>query len=289
MRILVSNDDGIYARGIRVLAHRLSRDADNEVFVVAPDRERSATGHALTLHKPIRVEEIEYEGAVKGAWWTTGTPSDCVKFAVQGLLDQPPDIVISGINSGPNLGTEILYSGTVSAAMEGAILSIPGIAVSLVGRHGKHYEVAAEFVARLIKVLPWSWLPRRILLNINVPNLPAASIKGVAFTELGLREYKDHYEKRLDPRGKTYYWLAGEAVEEGETEDSDVRAVNNQKISITPVTFNMTDRQTLSQLSQWREGSSLLTSALSSTSGVAANDKADAPAASPEIPTVEGV
>ena len=289
MRILVSNDDGIYARGIRVLAERLSRDADNEVFVVAPDRERSATGHALTLHKPIRVEEIEYDGAVKGAWWTTGTPSDCVKFAVQGLLDQAPDIVISGINSGPNLGTEILYSGTVSAAMEGAILSIPGIAVSLVGRHGKHYEVAAEFVARLIKVLPWSSLPKRLLLNINVPNLPASSIKGVVFTELGLREYNDRYEKRVDPRGKTYYWLAGEALEEGETENSDVRAVHNQLISITPVTFNMTDRQTLTQLSQWREGSSLLAAALASTTGAAVNEKAGTPKTSPEIATAEGV
>lgn len=261
MRILVSNDDGVYARGIRVLSERISRDPENEVFVVAPDRERSATGHALTLHKPLRVQEIEYEGQVKGAWWTTGTPSDCVKFAVQGLLSEPPDLIVSGINSGPNLGSEILYSGTVSAAMEGAILSIPGIAVSLVGRHVKHYEVAAEFVSRLVKIVPWTKLPKRLLLNVNVPNLPASEIKGAVITELGLREYKDRYEKRLDPRGKVYYWLAGEAVEEGEAEGSDVCAVNNHMISVTPVSFNMTDFATMKTLAEWVEGGSHFDSA----------------------------
>ena len=253
MRILVSNDDGVYARGIRVLAERLSRDPESEVFVVAPDRERSATGHALTLHKPLRVQEIEYEGKVRGAWWTTGTPSDCVKFAVQGLLSEPPDLIVSGINSGPNLGSEILYSGTVSAAMEGAILSIPGIAVSLVGRHVKHYDVAAEFISHLVKIVPWQSLPKRLLLNVNVPNVTAGEIKGAVITELGLREYKDRYEKRLDPRGKVYYWLAGEAVEEGESECSDVWAVNNRMISVTPVSFNMTDFQTISTMKEWLE------------------------------------
>ncbi len=289
MRILISNDDGVYARGIRVLAERISRDSENEVFVVAPDRERSATGHALTLHKPLRVQEIEYEGLVKGAWWTTGTPSDCVKFAVQGLLSEPPDIIISGINSGPNLGSEILYSGTVSAAMEGAILSIPGIAVSLVGRHVKHYEVAAEFVSRLVKIVPWSTLPKRLLLNVNVPNLPASEIKGAVVTELGLREYKDRYEKRLDPRGKVYYWLAGEAVEEGETEASDVCAVNNQMISVTPVSFNMTDFETMKTLAKWvADGSHFASACLFITESLAGKDTG-AGRASPKKVSSEGV
>lgn len=289
MRILVSNDDGIYAPGIRVLSERLASDPEHEVFVVAPDRERSATGHALTLHKPIRVEEVNYAAPVKGAWWTTGTPSDCVKFAVQGLLSDPPDVVISGINSGPNLGSEILYSGTVSAAMEGAILNIPALAVSMAGRHVKHYEVAAELVTRLLLLLPWSSLPRRLLLNINVPNLPASEIRGIVFTELGLREYNDRYEKRLDPRGKIYYWLAGEAVEEGEKEGSDVWAVNAQMISITPVFFDMTDRLTLGKLSEWSDSASWLTSTFASLDKAIATPEARTSKASPEKVSPEGI
>ena len=263
MRILVSNDDGIFARGIRVLAERLAAEPENEVYVVAPDRERSATGHALTLHKPIRVEEVELGANIKGAWWTTGTPSDCVKFAIGALLDERPELVISGINSGPNLGTEILYSGTVSAAMEGAILKVPSVAVSLVGRSVKHYEVAAEFIARLVKVADGAKLSPSTLLNVNVPNLPAAEIKGVALTELGVREYADRYEKRVDPRGKVYYWLAGEAVEEGESETSDAWAVMHQLISVTPVAFNMTDRDTLKRLDAWGDLKNLLSKELS--------------------------
>ncbi len=253
MKILLSNDDGIHARGLRVLARHLAQDPDNAVYVVAPDRERSATGHALTLHKPLRVEEFHIDADVKGAWFTTGTPSDCVKFAVGALLDKPPSVIISGINSGPNLGSEILYSGTVSAAMEGAILGLPSIAVSLVGRSGKHFEVAADFIADLVKILPTSGLPSRTLLNVNVPNLPADQIKGVAVTELGVRLYNDYYEKRMDPRGKVYYWLCGQAIEEGEAETTDVRAVSHGYISVTPVTFNMTDQPGLVRLREWGE------------------------------------
>ncbi|MBI4533796.1 MAG: 5'/3'-nucleotidase SurE [Candidatus Melainabacteria bacterium] len=251
MRILVSNDDGIYAPGIRVLAERLAAEPSNSVFVVAPDRERSATGHALTLHKPIRVEKVDFGDDVKGAWWTTGTPADCVKFAVGALLKDPPDLVVSGINNGANLGTEVLYSGTVSAAMEGAILHIPSIAVSLVGRHNKHYAVAADFVAQLTNMLPEAQLPGRVLLNVNVPNVPLSEMKGVALTQLGVRVYNDYYEKRVDPRGKVYYWLAGEAVEEGEEENTDAWAVLHNQISVTPISFNMTDEHMLEKLANW--------------------------------------
>lgn len=248
MKILVSNDDGIQARGIRVLAKCLAEDPANEVYVVAPERERSATGHALTLHKPLRVEEVEMEGDMKNVWYTTGTPSDCVKFAVGCLLKEPVDMVISGINSGPNLGGEILYSGTVSAAMEGAFLDIPSIAVSMGGNGKRHYELAAHFVREMIKNMHRLGSKRRLLLNINVPNVEKAKLAGTLVTKLGVRAYRDQFERRVDPRGKVYYWLAGEAIEEGEDEGTDAWAVANDYISVTPITFNMTDFNMMEQL-----------------------------------------
>ena len=246
MRILVSNDDGIGAAGIRILAQRLARE--HEVYVCAPDRERSATGHALTLHKPLRVEEVEIDPKIRGAWLTTGTPSDCVKFAVGCLLaDNRPDLVISGINSHPNLGGEILYSGTVSAAMEGVFLDIPAIAVSIGAGGHRHYDVAAEFICLLIKNIT---LPHcgKLFLNVNVPNVALKEIKGVRVTKLGVRAYKDYFEKRVDPRGKTYYWLAGEVIEEGELEGSDAWCMARGIISITPIKFDMTDAEKMAEL-----------------------------------------
>jgi 5'-nucleotidase len=257
LKILLSNDDGVYAPGLRALAERLAKEPALSVFVVAPDRERSATGHALTLHKPIRVEEVLLGENIK-SWATTGTPSDCVKFAVDVLLDELPDLVVSGINSGPNLGSEVLYSGTVSAAMEGAFLGIPSIACSLVGRGAHHFETAAEFIARLITLLPGFALAKRTLLNVNVPNIPMSEVKGVAPSELSIRAYRDRYEKRIDPRGKTYYWLAGEAIEEGESETSDAHFVLNKYIAITPIAFNMTDRDTLAKMEGWTNLKSLM-------------------------------
>lgn len=246
MRILVSNDDGIWAPGIRVLAERLSRE--HEVYVCAPDRERSATGHALTLHKPLRVEEIRIDPKIRNSWWTTGTPSDCVKFAVGCLLNEMrPDLVISGINSHPNLGGEILYSGTVSAAMEGVFLDIPSIAVSIGAGGHRHYDVAGEFVARLVRniTVPHSG---KLFLNVNVPNVAAKNLGGVRVTQLGVRAYKDYFEKREDPRGKTYYWLAGEVIEDGEKEGSDAWCMAHNIISITPIKFDMTDTKKMLEL-----------------------------------------
>jgi 5'-nucleotidase len=249
LKILISNDDGINAKGIRVLAERLARDNEHEVFVVAPDRERSATGHSLTLHKPLRIEEVSLPGNVKGVWSTSGTPSDCVKLAVTQLVGSPvPDIVISGINSGPNLGSEVLYSGTVAAAMEGAFMDIPSIAVSHMYGEVRHYETAAEFIAKLIKIFPKAHLAQRSLLNVNVPCLPIDQVKGVLVTELGVRLYNDFYEKREDPRGRVYYWLAGEVIEVNEAETSDCWAVANDFISITPISFNMTDHNAMRKL-----------------------------------------
>ncbi len=262
MRILVSNDDGISARGIKTLAQRLAQEPDFEVYVCAPDRERSATGHALTLHKPLRVEELDLGPNIKGAWLTTGTPSDCVKFAVGCLLkDNPPDFVISGINSGANLGGEILYSGTVSAAMEGAFLDIPSIAVSCAGSGHRLYDPAAEFVCKFVRIIKKAeFMAGKTLININVPNVPAEQIKGTQVTKLGVRAYNDYFEKRVDPRGKVYYWLAGEAIEEGEEENTDAWCVSHNMISITPVTFNMTDFKLVERLNQWSELSDILRS-----------------------------
>ncbi|HEY9793382.1 MAG TPA: 5'/3'-nucleotidase SurE, partial [Candidatus Obscuribacterales bacterium] len=204
MRILVSNDDGVAARGIRALAQRLAADPDNQVYVCAPDRERSATGHGLTLHKPLRVNEADLGDKLKGAWYTTGTPSDCVKFAVGCLLEnEPPDFVVSGINAGPNLGSEILYSGTVSAAMEGAFFNIPSVAVSLSGSGYRNFDTAADFIARLLPILHKAeFLVGKTLVNVNVPNIPADQVKGAMVTKLGVRAYNDYFEKRVDPRGK---------------------------------------------------------------------------------------
>jgi 5'-nucleotidase len=255
VRILISNDDGIFAPGIRVLATRLAAEPDYEVYVCAPDRERSATGHALTLHKPLRVQEVEIDERIKGSWYTTGTPSDCVKFAVGCLLnEQVPDFVVSGINSGPNLGGEILYSGTVSAAMEGAFLDIPSIAVSAQKNKRENYDVAAEYIARLLRSLKKvEFMTGKTLLNVNVPMPGEEGLKGVAVTKLGVRAYNDYFEKRTDPRGKVYYWLAGEAIEEGEEENTDAWCVSHKIISVTPISFNMTDFKLVDTLKSWAE------------------------------------
>lgn len=242
MKILIANDDGIFAPGISALANRLAEEERYEVYVTAPDRERSATGHSLTLHKPLRVKDVDLWPRVKGAWSTTGTPADSVKLAINVLLDSEPDLIISGINNGANMGTEILYSGTVAAAMVGTFSNIQSIAVSLV-REGRppEFDAAAEFMARFLNNFNLSELNKRILINVNIPSLPFKEYKGVSITELGARDYNDWFEHRKDPRGGNYYWLAGHAIKDGEKESSDVHAVHNDRISITPVSFQMTD------------------------------------------------
>lgn len=245
MRILISNDDGVYAPGLVILARHLS-EAKHEVYVVAPDRQRSATGHSLTLHKPLRSEKVELDCDVNGAWSTTGTPSDCVKLALHTLLPGPPDVVLSGINSGPNLGTDVLYSGTVAAAMEAAFSGFPSVAVSARKPDRQIYNLAAEFILDFLTVLPKIPMPKRGLINVNVPAVNP--VKGVKVTELGKRLYDDKFELRHDPHGRDYYWLSGSPIEEGEAPGSDVHAVCEGYISVSPVSFNMTDRHILEQL-----------------------------------------
>jgi len=252
MKILISNDDGILSNGIRALIEALSPCHD--VFVVAPDRERSAAGHSLTLHTPLRVEEVDAKYGAKKCWMTTGTPGDCVKLAINAILaeDEKPDIVISGINHGPNLGADILYSGTVSCAMEGAMMGYPSIATSLASLRNEYedFKFASEFIAQLLNRLDKYKIPPKTILNINIPGLEKEDIAGIAITELGNRIFTDDYEKRIDPRGKVYYWMAGELVTEHENANSDIAAVRNNKISITPVTYEMTRKNIIQELEQ---------------------------------------
>jgi 5'-nucleotidase len=249
MRILVSNDDGISAPGIRALAAALAED--HEVWVVAPDRERSATGHALTLHRPLRAETEAPWGRVTGAWAVSGTPSDCVKLALGALLPAPPDLVCSGINRGPNLGTDVLYSGTVSAALEAVINDVPAIAYSLATFSDVGYERAAAFARHLVGQLVGRSLPPKFLLNVNLPPLQGDGYAGVRVTRLGVRRYQDAFEHRTDPRGRTFYWLAGEAQEAGEAPDSDVTAVRDNHVSITPIQYDMTNVAGLDAMRAW--------------------------------------
>lgn len=268
MNILISNDDGIFAQGIQTLANTLA-EAGHTVSVVCPDRERSATGHGLTIHQPIRAEKVDsvFHPTIQ-AWACSGTPADCVKLALGALLESRPDIVLSGINHGPNLGTDVLYSGTVSAAMEGVIEGIPAIAFSLCSFAHADFRPAASFAKTLLDYWSQTSLTSPLLLNINVPPAEANRIQGVKITRQGIRRYFDLFEKRVDPRGKTYYWLAGEVLEE--VEDSlanpgwtsettqalqaiptDVQVVKESYISITPLQYNLTSLAGIPQLSAW--------------------------------------
>jgi len=248
---LITNDDGIYAEGIKSLTRCLFDNESNyELSVVAPDRERSAIGHAITMHRPLRVDEVKYlHNPELTGWCVDGTPSDSVKLAVEAILEDKPDLVVSGINQGSNLGTDVLYSGTVSAAVEGLILGIPSVAVSLTGSGDSYsFNYAARFVCNLIPLLLEAKIPATTLININIPS-QVDIIKGVRVTRLGNRRYRNAFEKRLDPRGKTYYWLAGELVEDDpEDEDSDTKAIREGYISVTPIHFPLTNDQIIPEL-----------------------------------------
>ena len=250
MNILVSNDDGILSNGIRALTEALSPHHD--VYVVAPDRERSAAGHSLTLHSPLRVEEVDSKYGAKKCWMTTGTPTDCIKLAVNAILedDEKPDLVISGINHGPNLGSDILYSGTVSCAMEGAMIGIPGIATSLASLKNEYedFKFAGKFIAGLVKNLNQYKIPPKTILNVNIPGLEKEDIAGIKITEMGNRIITDNYEKRIDPRGKVYYWAAGRLTIEPDDANTDIAAIKNNMISITPITYEMTRKNIMQEL-----------------------------------------
>ncbi len=242
MKILISNDDGVMAEGIKALVVELSKEHD--VYVIAPDRERSAAGHSLTLHTPIRVEELDSRFGAKRIWITSGTPGDCVKIGINAILseEEKPDLVISGINHGPNLGSDILYSGTVSCAMEGAMMGYPSIAVSLASMtcEPELFKNVAIFMRKFVNKIKDFPFPKKSILNVNVPGLMPEDMAGVAITRLGGKMFTDEYDKRVDPRGKVYYWMAGELIRHCENDDSDINALRWNKVSVTPITFEMT-------------------------------------------------
>lgn len=251
MRILVTNDDGVFAEGLRALVGELSVVA--EVMVIAPERQQSATGHAITLHKPLRLEPVTVEGADQ-AYASNGTPADCVILASLSDLPQP-DMVISGINAGANLGEEVLYSGTVSAAMEGALQGIPSLAVSVCAYTDVLYEGAAQFVARLVGTLAQCWpLPPDTFFNLNFPNVPPAQLKTPRLTRLGRRQYSNVLNKREDPRGRPYYWFSGSPLESDCGEGTDIQAVRDGYISLTPVHFDLTGDLGHEELPRFMEG-----------------------------------
>lgn len=250
MRILLTNDDGIFAEGLHVLAREVNKIA--EIHVVAPDHEQSATGHAITMHRPLRAERVKFLHSTDlPAWAVNGTPADCVKLAVESILPHRPDLVISGINRGANLGTDVLYSGTVSAAIEAVILGIPAIAVSLTEYYEPRFEYAAEFVSQLATVLFKQRVTCETLLNVNVPGCDKEKVAGVVVTKLGVRQYKNAFEKRSDPRGRSYYWLAGELIDTELDEGSDVAAIKQNKISITPIQHDLTNYKLIEGLKEW--------------------------------------
>jgi 5'-nucleotidase len=246
MRILVSNDDGVFAPGIKILAHELAQVA--EVDVVAPDRNRSGASNSLTLTHPFRVKQLD-----NGHYSVEGTPTDCVHLALTGFLDPVPDMVISGINDSANLGDDVLYSGTVAAAMEGRYLGLPALAISMVGSNIKHYETAAIIARQLASRLQHARLAAQTILNINVPDRPLAEIKGMQVTRLGSRHNSESIMKQQDPRGQTIYWIGPPGIEADAGPGTDFYAVKAGYVSITPLQLDMTCYKLFEPLSHWLE------------------------------------
>jgi 5'-nucleotidase len=240
--ILVTNDDGIHARGLAVLAEALAEIG--EVYVVAPDREQSAVGHALTLHRPLRVDRV-----AERRYAVNGTPSDCVNLAVLGLLPEPPVLVASGINHGTNLGDDVTYSGTVSAAMEGTLLGVPSMAVSQADPEADGGFDVAGAVARAVAMrLLVEGLPAKTLLNVNVPR---GEIKGIRLTRLGHRVYREKVIREVDPRGRPYYWIGAGPPEWAEDASADIAVVHDGYASVTPLHLDLTHHGALGRMTEW--------------------------------------
>ena len=240
--ILITNDDGYFAEGLIALRDRLSLEWD--VLVVAPDREQSGTSHSLTMHRPLRMEKVE-----DGLYRVDGTPTDCVLLAARGVLGAPVSVVVSGINRGANIGDDVTYSGTVAAAMEGTLLGIPSLAVSLDG--SRNFSAAAEVTAGVVRHLCVRDLPEDTFLNVNVPDLPLAEIKGVAITRQSRRSYIDQVVARRDPRGREYYWIAGSIADREASDGSDFAAVGDGYVSVTPLHLDLTKHAAISVLEEW--------------------------------------
>ncbi|HOS68554.1 MAG TPA: 5'/3'-nucleotidase SurE [Bacillota bacterium] len=250
MNILISNDDGIYSQGLYELAKRIS--VLGKVTVVAPDKEQSAIGHAITMHQPLRCRKIKLHDLDIDAWWVNGTPADCVKLGVETILSVKPDLIISGINDGENLGTDIIYSGTVSAAIEGSMFNIPSIALSYARHCGADFSAPAEIAVQVIQQVLDHKEKDNMLLNINIPETEGIEfLKGVKVTRLGVKKYRNNFEERKDPRGNSYYWLAGELIQDEIGEDTDIYAVRNGYVSITPIHIDLSGYEDIKKIRDW--------------------------------------
>jgi 5'-nucleotidase len=248
MRILLTNDDGIYAPGLQALAAALA--AHHRVEIIAPDRERSAVGHAITLHEPLRIHSVALNAHYRGLA-VNGTPADCVKLGICEVLPERPELVVAGINPGANVGVNINYSGTVAAAREAALFGLPAIAASVEGRAVVNYDEAAAFVARLAERVRRRGLPRGTFINVNFPNRPLREIRGVRISRQGCGEFPDRFEKRQDPRNRVYYWQGGDRQIFEADPDIDGAALAQDFIAITPVKCDMTDYAALAEMQNW--------------------------------------
>jgi 5'-nucleotidase len=248
LKILISNDDGIDSTGIYALANAMKELG--EVTVIAPRTEQSAVGHAITMKMPLRVIEYYKNGDFFG-YAVDGTPADCIKIGIRNIMKVTPDIVISGINHGSNTAINIIYSGTVSAAREAAIMDVPAIAVSVTSHEAKNFEYANEVVKGLTKLVVKNGLEKGTLLNVNVPDLPSEKISGVLLTKQGKSKWDDIYEERLDPYGKKYFWLTGKLVDTDITLDTDQNAIKNNYVTVSPIHFDLTDYKTYENMQSW--------------------------------------
>jgi len=246
--ILVTNDDGMSSEGIQSLFRAMN--TIGTAVMVAPDREKSAVSHSITLHRPLKVDRVK-----NNMYTLNGTPTDCVTIAVSRVLKRKPDILVSGINRGGNLGDDLTYSGTVSAAMEGTILDIPSIALSMVGGPSYHFSTASSFAKKMVRYLLREPMPRDTLLNINVPNIPIRSVKGVLFTRQGKRVYSNSVHDITDPRNEKYFWIGGGTQSWEEGADTDFYAVEKNYISLTPVHLDLTNYAALDYIRKEWKGS----------------------------------
>lgn len=246
MKILISNDDGYMAKGIRTLARSLAGLGD--ITVVAPDRNRSGASNSLTLENPLRLDLMD-----DGVYRVEGTPTDCVHLAITGLLEDEPDMVVSGINAGANLGDDVLYSGTVAAAMEGRFLGLPAIAISLTSFEGKHYETAGWVAQQLVERLKAVSLPADTILNVNVPDLPIEKITGFETTRLGHRHRAEPVIREFDPRGRPMFWIGPAGAEQDAGPGTDFDAIRRGAVSVTPLQIDLTRYDAMDSVSRWLE------------------------------------
>jgi 5'-nucleotidase len=254
VRILLTNDDGINAPGLKAL-YEVSKEF-GDPLIVAPQIERSAAGHAITLSDPLRVQEIEQKGRFYG-YAVNGTPADCVKIAVKAILKTRPALVISGINLGSNLGTSVIYSGTVSAATEGVILGIPALAISLDASHNPDFSLARKFISQLLPKLNLANFPVDTALNINIPAIAASELAGIELTRQGKFRFEEYFDRRLDPGQRVYYWLTGKTKTNGDGQGADSQAIAHNRISITPIHYDMTNYAALESFRYLQQSLSL--------------------------------